>query len=246
MRSVLSILAGAFCASVALAQPATTTTSGSTTATVSYYRSSTVIGQSLLLGRETVGKVTEVVFNNSGCIEYLVVQDAEGFIVVPYSVVTINTEQRNIVVQSTSVTVDRLRELRFTEARFPNFADPTFTQRVQTVWGASATRSGAGAGTTRPADRSGTAPGAGTTQPDRKGSGTTQPDRKGAGTTPPDRPGTGTTPPDKTDRPADPKATPPAKDRPGTPPTRPADPPKDNPGKDNPRKDNPKKDKDGQ
>jgi hypothetical protein len=235
MRSVLSILAGACCASLALAQPATTT-SGSTTTTVQYYRSSTVIGQSLLLGRETVGKVTEVVFNSNGCIEYLVVQEAEGFVVVPYSVVTINAEQRNIVVQSSTVTVDRLRELRFTEGRFPNFADPTFTQRVQTVWGAGATRSGAGtSGTTRPADRSGTAPGSGTTQPDRKGAGTTTPDRKGSDTTNPDRKGSGTTTsPDKTDRAADPKATPPAKDNPG----------KDNAGKDNPRKDNPKKDKD--
>lgn len=236
MRSVLSILAGSFCASLALAQPATTTTSGSTTTTVQYFRSSTVVGQTLLLGRESVGKVTEVVFNSSGCIEYLVVQDAEGFVVVPYSVVTINTEQRNIVVQSSTVTIDRLRELRFTEARFPNFADPTFTQRVQTVWGASATRSGAGTGTPRPADRSGT------TTP------------KGSGTTNPDRPGTGTTSPDRTDRPADPKATPPAKtrpdarppakdnpgtDRPGTTPPGKAD-----PGKDNPKKDNPKKDPD--
>src|SRR5947209_19356940 len=77
MRSVLTILAGACCASLALAQPATGTKSSSTTTTVQYHRSSTVIGTSFMLGTESVGKVTEVVFNDGGCIEYLVVQDAE-------------------------------------------------------------------------------------------------------------------------------------------------------------------------
>jgi hypothetical protein len=215
MRSVLTILAGACCASLALAQPATRTE----TTTVQFIRSSTVIGQSFVLGTENVGKVTEVVFNGDGCIEYLLVQDAEGFIAVPYSVVAFNPEQKTVVVQSTTVTVDKLRELRFTEGRFPNFADPTFTQRVQSVWGTSAR------------GRTGTAPGRTGTAP-----GTTSPDRKGTDPANPDRPGSGTKQPDRSDRPADPKTAPPAKDRPGT--TRPTD-----PGKEPPRKDEPKKDK---
>src|SRR5438067_1240851 len=81
---------------LALAQPGTTTKSSSTTTTVQYHRSSTVIGTSFMLGTESVGKVTEVVFNDGGCIEYLVVQDAEGFVVVPYSVATINYEQKTV------------------------------------------------------------------------------------------------------------------------------------------------------
>src|SRR5262245_2090648 len=188
MRSFLTILAGACFAPLALAQPATTP--GSTTTTVQFIRSSTVIGTSLVLGRESLGKVTEVVFNSDGCIEYLVVQDTEGFIVVPYSVVTINPDQRAIVVQSTTVAVDKLRELRFTEGRWPNFADPTFTQRVQTVWGTSAR------------GRTGTSPGTGTKQPDkaaRPADPKTAPPAK-------DRPGT--------TRPGEPPAKDPKKDEP--------------------------------
>jgi hypothetical protein len=185
MRSALTILAGAFCASLALAQPGTTTRTETTTTT--YERITTVVGQPFMLGTESLGKVVDVVFNSAGCIEYVLVQDAEGFIVVPFRVVTVSTEQKAVIVQSSTVTVDQLRDLRFTEARLPNFADPTFTQRVTKVWGSAPARSGAGAGT-------GTAPGAGTTTPGSK-SGTTTPERKDR-TDPknPDPPAKGTTP----------------------------------------------------
>jgi hypothetical protein len=195
MRSVLTILAGACCASLALAQPAT----GSTTTTIQYHRTSAVVGTAFSLGTESVGKVADVVFNDGGCIEYVLVQDADGFVVVPWSVVTVNYDQKTVTVQSTTVTVDRLRELRFTEGRMPNFADPEFTQKVEGVWGKSASRSGGGDG--RTGDRSGT------TTPDRKGSGTTPPDRPDPKGAPPPgkenpgstRPGTKDTPPAKSD-----------------------------------------------
>ena len=222
MRSVLTILMGACCASLAVAQPGTTTRTETTTTT--YQRITTVVGTPFMLGTESVGKVVDVVFNSSGCIEYVLVQDAEGFIVVPWGVVVVNAEQKNVTVRSTTVTVDQLREVRFTEARLPNFGDAAFTQRMTKVWGAGATRSGAGAG-------SGAGTGAGTT-PDRPGAGTKDPDRKG-----------GTSPPDRKDR-TDPKNTdPPAKGNPGTtPPRKNADPPTKTDPKDPPKKE---KDKDG-
>jgi hypothetical protein len=126
-------------------------------------------------------------------------------------------------VQSTTVTVDRLRELRFTGDRWPNFADQAYAQRVQSVWGASAGRSGSaerGA-----ADRKGTE----RKEADRKGSGTTDPERKGA----------------------DPRAIPPTdpkgREKPSDPPTKDpgrADPPaKGSPKKDDPKKERPEKEK---
>jgi hypothetical protein len=199
MRSVLTILAGACCASLALAQPTTDTRTGSTTTTVQYHRTSDVVGTAFSLGTESVGKVVDVVFNDGGCIDYVLVQDAEGFVVVPWSVVTVNYDQKTVTVPSTTVTLDRLRELRFTEGRLPNFADPAVTQKLEGVWGKSASRSGGGAG------RTGDRPVA--TTPDRKGSVTTPPDRTDPkGATPPakenpgsTRPGTKDTPPAKTD-----------------------------------------------
>jgi len=221
MRSVLTILAGALCASLALAQPATRTETRSSTTTASFHRVTTVVGTAFSLGTENVGKVVDVVFDDGGCIDYVLVQDTEGFIVVPWSVVTVNYDQKVVTVRSSTVTVEKLREVRFTEGRMPNFSDPTFTSKVESVWGKGAVRSGSG--------RTGSGTGTGTTTPDRK-SGTVTPDRKESGTTTPDRKG-GTTPP-PTEKPG---TTTPPTEKPGT--TTP-------PAKENP-KNPPKKDKDG-
>jgi hypothetical protein len=193
MRSALTILAGACCASLALAQPPTRTeTRPSTTTTATFHRVSTVVGTTFVVGTDTVGKVADVVFDNGGCIEYVLIQDTDGFIVVPWGVVTVNYEQKTVAIQSSTITVEKLREARFAEGRL-NFSDPAFHQKMTTVFGAAAGRSRS--------DRAapGTTPG--TTTPDR-----TTP----KGTTPPtERPGT-TLPPGKGE--------PPAKETPRTPP----------------------------
>jgi PRC-barrel domain len=207
MRSVLTILAGACCATLAVAQPPVRTT----TTTVEHHRITTVVGTTFTLGTENMGKVVDVVFNDGGCIDYCLVQDSEGFIVVPWNVVTVNYEQKTVVVQSTAVTAEKLREMRFAEGRLPNFTDPSFTQKVTTVWGTGAGRSGASPG--RTGDRPGT------TNPDRKDR-TSPPDPKGTAPPAKDRPGT--TPPRG-------KEEPPAKDIPKTEPKK--DPKKDKDGK---------------
>src|SRR5438093_13352653 len=78
MRRTMTILAGVLCASFAMAQDTTTTTT-----TVQFRRISTVVGGSVVLGTETLGKVTEVVINDQGCIEYLIVEYGAGFVPVP-------------------------------------------------------------------------------------------------------------------------------------------------------------------
>ena len=91
MRSSLTVLAGVLCTSLALAQDTTrTTTTTSSTTTTQYQRVSAVVGTSVTLGSESLGKVTEVVINSDGCIEYLIVQYADGFVPVPWAVTTVN------------------------------------------------------------------------------------------------------------------------------------------------------------
>ena len=147
MRSAWTALAGVLCTSLALAQDTTRTTTSSTTTTTQYQRVSTVVGTTVSLGSESLGKVTEVVIDSNGCIAYLIVQYNDGFVPVPWAVTTVNFDQRTIVVQSTEVTVDRLRELTFTQDRWPNFADQTLSHRMRTVWGERALRNDPG---TRP------------------------------------------------------------------------------------------------
>lgn len=219
MRCSLTILAGLLCTSLALGQDTRTTT------TVQFQRVSAVVGTTVTLGSETLGKVTEVVIDSDGCIEYLIVQYADGLVPIPWTVTTVNFEQRSIVIRSTDVTVEKLRELRFTQDRWPNFGDQRFTQQVRTVWGDRATRSGSSGTRKEGTERPGT--------PDRKA--------------PPGTPGT----PDRKDRPGTP-GTPDRKDRPAEkePPARPKDkdtgekPKLDLPKQEAPRKEPPKKDGD--
>jgi hypothetical protein len=231
MRSVLTILAGACCTALALAQPATRTESRSTTTTAGFHRITTVVGTAFSLGNENIGKVVDVVFDNGGCIEYVLVQDTDGFVVVPWGVVTVNYDQKVVTVNSTTVTRDKLREVTFTEGRLPNFSDASFTQKMTTVWGSGASRSGRSGG----AGSAGT--GSGTTTPDRKGGTTNPPDRTNPGTTTPDRKGGTTTPPDRT---TPGSTTPPPTSKPGTTTPRKDEPP----AKDTPKTNPPKKDKD--
>ena len=207
--------------SLALAQPpGTTRSSSSTTTTASFHRITTVVGTAFSLGNENIGKVVDVVYDDGGCIEYVLVQDPDGFVVVPWGVVTVNYDQKVVTVNSTTVTRDKLREVTFTEGRLPNFSDGVIHPEDDDRLGRSgppirgAGRTGTGTGT----------PGSGTTTPDRKGGTppdrTTPPDRKGGTTTPPDRtnPGT-TTPPQKPGTTTPPgKGEPPAKETPKTPP----------------------------
>ena len=185
MRSVLTILAGACCASLALAQPATRTETRSSTTTASYHRITTVVGTAFSLGNENIGKVVDVVFDNGGCIEYVLVQDAEGFVVVPWAVVTVNYDQKVVTVQRTTVTVDKLREVPVHRGPAAELLRPVVHPEDDDRVGRRAGRSG------RPVRTGSGHHDAGPEvrhddPPDRKDPGTTTPDRK-SGTTPPDR-----------------------------------------------------------
>jgi PRC-barrel domain len=180
MRKAMTILVGLLCASCG-AQDTTTTT----TTTVQYQRVSTVVGGTVVLGTETLGKVTEIVINDQGCIEYLIVEYGEGFVPIPWAVTTVSFERRTFTITSTEVTVARLKELTFARDRWPNFGEAAFTERVRTVWGSAATRSGAGAKGGRPATGT-TAPpktdstGRPVTDPPKKDPAKTEPPKKDA------------------------------------------------------------------
>lgn len=74
-----------------------------------------------MVEQESLAKVVDVVFNQLGCLEYLLVQDAEGFIVVPRPVATVHYEQKSVAVQSSTVAVDQIRQVRSPEGRLANF-----------------------------------------------------------------------------------------------------------------------------
>jgi len=187
MKHVLRLGAILLTASLARAQDRETTT---TTTTTQVTKVSNVMGGSVVLQSETLGKVTDIVINDHGCIDYLVVSYGEEYVAVPWGAVRYDTRQQTITVTS-QINRQQLRDLTFAGNRWPSFRDQSWSRNMRSVWGANAFRSegrtgvrDSGAGTE---DRhSGTTPDPKRTDTNREGSGT---NREGTGTT---RPGAGT------------------------------------------------------
>jgi sporulation protein YlmC with PRC-barrel domain len=86
-----------------------------------------------------LGEVVDLVINNSGCIDFLIVRYEEDYMAVPWSVTTFNVQRRSVVV-NTNITRAQLRDVTFTKNRWPNFYGGTFQRNMQTVWGERALR----------------------------------------------------------------------------------------------------------
>src|SRR5262245_19172922 len=104
------------------------------TTTTEVRRVSTVIGSAVQLQAGAgFGRVEDVILNDRGCIEYLVLAHEANFIVVPWTVATVQFEQRVVVLD-----IERDRLLRaptFTRDRWTVLADADFRHRVNAHFG---------------------------------------------------------------------------------------------------------------
>jgi len=102
-----------------------------------------IIGSSVTVERGDLrlGKVTDLVINEGGCIDYLIVDSDDGLVVVPWGVVDYSVERRTIVVTH-AVSRERLKEVTFARDRWPDLHEARFTQRLQATWGEKALRHG--------------------------------------------------------------------------------------------------------
>ena len=76
-------------------------------------------------------------FNDMGCVEYVVIASDERYVLVPWAVTTVNLEERFVTID---VTREKLQSLAFTKDHWPGLSDPKFTQKVQQVFGSKDTR----------------------------------------------------------------------------------------------------------
>src|SRR5262245_37127573 len=116
---------------------ATQTTSSSSVTT---HKVSTILQTSVSLQGESLGKVVDVVFNEDGCIEYLVISYQEEYLAIPWGAVRVDERQHTVVITHTQVTRENLRTLTFRKDSWPNTSDAAWAQKMRTVWGASASR----------------------------------------------------------------------------------------------------------
>jgi sporulation protein YlmC with PRC-barrel domain len=119
-------------------------------------RVSTVISSRVVLAEGgSVGKVEDIVVNEDGCIDYLVVAYQDEFILVPWSITTVNFQQQVVRLDATRQTLRSVPT--FTRGNWPNLSNRQYTQRLWSAWGV---QSGRGRGTGGAAGRQDrTAPG---------------------------------------------------------------------------------------
>jgi hypothetical protein len=97
-------------------------------------KASSLIGSRVITRDETrIGKVTDFIINDAGCIEYLVASYRSDYILIPWRVATVNYQERFVSLRLTS---EKLRQVpSFREDRWPDLSDTGYTRRLHRYWG---------------------------------------------------------------------------------------------------------------
>jgi len=97
-----------------------------------------VIGSSIQLqGGESYGKVEDFVFNDDGCIDYVVVNRDDRYALMPWSMANVNWGRR---VVTYDVAPAAVQPLFFARDAWPKVTDPAFGQRMTKAFGSRAVR----------------------------------------------------------------------------------------------------------
>jgi hypothetical protein len=104
-------------------------------------RVSVIVGANVTLERGgDVGKVEDVILNDNGCVEFVVIRSEDDYIAVPWSVATVNFDER---VVRLDITRERFRDIpTFSRDRWPDFARGEFHDKLRKVFGADFERRG--------------------------------------------------------------------------------------------------------
>jgi len=97
-------------------------------------RISSVIGGTVFVqGDVSVGKIEDVVLSEDGCVDYLVVMEANKYVLVPWTVTRFDFERRTAVIE---IAKDKFYEVpTFTRDRWPSL-DSGYVEKLYTFYGA--------------------------------------------------------------------------------------------------------------
>lgn len=98
------------------------------------YRAKQVLGSTVNIdGNQGVGTVDDIVFDQNGQIEYLIVAEQGRMVSVPWEATRFNQEQRVAVV---NITPERYRAIpSFTVQTYPNFYTPAYRTETYRYYG---------------------------------------------------------------------------------------------------------------
>ena len=81
----------------------------------------------------SVGKIEDVVLNDDGCIDYVIVVYRDKYVAIPWSVATVDYGERIVTVD---ITEQRFAEVpTFTRTEFSVLTTTDFAQKVHTAFG---------------------------------------------------------------------------------------------------------------
>jgi PRC-barrel domain len=81
----------------------------------------------------SVGKVEDLVINENGCIDYLVVLNEDKYVLVPWTSADVSFERRAVAIE---IAQERFREVpTFTRDRWPNLSDRAYVEKLNTYYG---------------------------------------------------------------------------------------------------------------
>lgn len=96
------------------------------------HRLSHLIGAAVTAEREVLGRVKDVVLNEDGCMEYLVIDHRGSSLFVPWSVANVDFPQRAVRI---NVPLGRLGNLTVQGERWPDFTSPEWRRRITEAFG---------------------------------------------------------------------------------------------------------------
>ena len=86
-----------------------------------------------LQGGNNAGTVHDIVFNDEGVVDYLVVSEGGKMVTVPWEAVKLNYEKRTAVI---NITQDQFRQIpTYTSEQYPNFYTPEYRTQVYRYYG---------------------------------------------------------------------------------------------------------------
>ncbi len=87
----------------------------------------------------TLGKVTDLVIDEDGFVDYLVVRYKDELLAVPWGAARFDLRDRVFTITG-AIRRERLKEVLFPSDRWPDFYSPTWLRSAREVWGERALR----------------------------------------------------------------------------------------------------------
>jgi sporulation protein YlmC with PRC-barrel domain len=97
-------------------------------------RAKTILGSKVSIeGGTAVGTVTDIIFDNDGTLDYLVVDHDNKFVTVPWEAAKWDLGQRTAVI---NITPQRWQEIpTYTSEAYPNYYEPAYREKIYSYYG---------------------------------------------------------------------------------------------------------------